>query len=452
MASHNASPLSRQHPPEKRQDKATGAGGGNEEMPGQTKTEASRRPAETDTDGNDMDSEVGGSIKDRVISFDSGNLDDDDTDRVFETWVAIPAKDFKWSVGEDDVTLKMIELIKTDGDSAETIRYAHFDEDSMTMQPGVADMEDSEFFGDLTGGSTTGSAKLNLVDFQEGEMDLDFDEVYAVRLTWRKKGEEEDGKSVSPYFSVMNGENPTKARTLQEQVLALAGASDGTEIDPSGNSRMPGDSNSASASPSSPSETDSPDSSETFETDSSSGKGDGGGGGGGLSPGVIAGIVVGVVVFLALVGGLAFFFLRRHRKAKRGAAYADAGHGAANVYMVDKVDATAQSPRSPYSDDGHEQNAPLDPHAHHDSDFHGQGPAAGQGSNGSEYAGLYQGGQQHRDGAREGGAQSSPGLQSRSNTGHYSHLVEDGMTEDDIRRLEEEERQLDAEIERAGRR
>ncbi|KAI1369552.1 hypothetical protein F5Y08DRAFT_97010 [Xylaria arbuscula] len=34
----------------------------------------------------------------------------------------------------------------------------------------------------------------------------------------------------------------------------------------------------------------------------------------------------------------------------------------------------------------------------------------------------------------------------------YAHLVEEGMTEDEIRRLEEEERQLDAAIENAGRR
>lgn len=448
MASHNASPLSRQHPPEKRQDKNTGVDGGNEEMPDQTKTEASRRPAATETDDNDTDSEVGDSSEGRVISFDSDNLDDDDSERVFETRVNMPAKDFKWSVGEDDVTLKMIELIKTDGESGERIRFAHFEEDSMSMQPGMGDMEDSDFFGNLTGGSA-GSTKLNLVAFQERQMDLDFDQVYAVRLTWGKEGEEDDGKSVSPYFTVMDGDDPAKANTLQKEILALSGARYGTETDASGNSRMPADSNSASASPSSASETESPDSSETSEANNSSGSG---GGGGGLSPGVIAGIVVGVVVFLAVVGGLVFFFLRRHRKAKRGAGYADAGHGAANAYMVDKVDATAQSPRSPYSDDGHDQNTPLDPHAQHDSDFHGPGPAAGQGSNGSEYAGLYQGGQQHRDGAREGGAQSPPGLQSRSNTGHYSHLVEDGMTEDDIRRLEEEERQLDAEIERAGRR
>jgi hypothetical protein len=37
-------------------------------------------------------------------------------------------------------------------------------------------------------------------------------------------------------------------------------------------------------------------------------------------------------------------------------------------------------------------------------------------------------------------------------TARYAHLVEEGMTEEEIRRLEEEERQLDAAIENAGRR
>jgi hypothetical protein len=40
----------------------------------------------------------------------------------------------------------------------------------------------------------------------------------------------------------------------------------------------------------------------------------------------------------------------------------------------------------------------------------------------------------------------------RGLTTPYAHLVEEGMTEDEIRRLEDEERQLDAAIEQAGRR
>jgi hypothetical protein len=35
---------------------------------------------------------------------------------------------------------------------------------------------------------------------------------------------------------------------------------------------------------------------------------------------------------------------------------------------------------------------------------------------------------------------------------NVAHLVEDGMTAEEIRRLEEEERELDDEIERAARR
>lgn len=45
---------------------------------------------------------------------------------------------------------------------------------------------------------------------------------------------------------------------------------------------------------------------------------------------------------------------------------------------------------------------------------------------------------------------SRPGSEVRSPS-RYAHLIEEGMTEDEIRRLEDEERQLDAAIEDAGR-
>ncbi|KAK8053123.1 hypothetical protein PG996_012424 [Apiospora saccharicola] len=45
---------------------------------------------------------------------------------------------------------------------------------------------------------------------------------------------------------------------------------------------------------------------------------------------------------------------------------------------------------------------------------------------------------------------SRPGSEVRSPS-RYAHLIEEGMTEDEIRRLEDEERQLDAAIENAGR-
>ncbi|KLP09210.1 Uncharacterized protein Y057_3884 [Fusarium fujikuroi] len=51
------------------------------------------------------------------------------------------------------------------------------------------------------------------------------------------------------------------------------------------------------------------------------------------------------------------------------------------------------------------------------------------------------------DRAAHSGAQTPQGMSS-----NVAHLVEDGMTVDEIRRLEEEERQLDDEIERAARR
>ncbi|KAL2159150.1 hypothetical protein VTH06DRAFT_2582 [Thermothelomyces fergusii] len=57
------------------------------------------------------------------------------------------------------------------------------------------------------------------------------------------------------------------------------------------------------------------------------------------------------------------------------------------------------------------------------------------------------------DDARTSASSPIPGQAThRALTSQYAHLVEEGMTEEEIRRLEEEERQLDADIERAARR
>lgn len=414
-------------------------GAGNEgNMPQATKTEADRQPVQTND--SDTDSDAGDS-DDRIIKFASSNFDDGGKDRVFETWLGMTNSTVAWSweVTDDDVQLKAIELIKVE-DSDKPLRQAEFRNDDTSAQPGD---QQSDFFENLS----DGSAGLNLAAFRDDRMDLDFDDVYAVRVTWGRDRSSDEGETVSPYFTVMDGPNDAAEAVLQRKVMAVDDAETGTEDDGSGTQRniVP------SSNPSNVSETEVADATNNADSDSSND--DNGGGGGGLSPGVIAGIVVGIVVFLALVGGLVFFLLRRRRKTKRSAGYADPRQNdASNAYIVDKIDTSAQSPRSPYSDDGQEQHTPLDPQAHHN--LHNQDAAiAGEGSNGSEYAGLYQANQHQQESSRGAdGEPPSPRLQSRSNTGHYSHLVEEGMTADDIRRLEDEERQLDAEIERHGRR
>lgn len=166
-----------------------------------------------------------------------------------------------------------------------------------------------------------------------------------------------------------------------------------------------------------------------------------GGGKGGIAAGAIAGIVIGVVIALVSVIGLVWF-LRRRRSQRRGVS-----HGSeqpARSYVADKEDAQArvtESPTSPYSDDGlgrgqqeqlpRNNNSHLPPPGttfttHHRAESSSRPDLSG-----------------NAETPQDGGGNVSRAV---------AHLVEDGMTHDEIRRLEEEERHLDAEIERAGRR
>lgn len=190
--------------------------------------------------------------------------------------------------------------------------------------------------------------------------------------------------------------------------------------------------------------------------DSDDGDSNSGGGGGGLSTGAIAGIAVaGAVVFLGLIGGLIFFFLRRRRRTRERGHYNNPDNS--TTFMAGDKEVhhqVTEAPRSTYSND---QQVPLSnlngaddtardaggPSGHHDHHHHDDDD--------TEYA-------PYRDEdasptstgsgrAREDGAGTSHGV-SRS----VAHLVEEGMTEDEIRRLEEEERQLDDAIQRRGTR
>lgn len=96
---------------------------------------------------------------------------------------------------------------------------------------------------------------------------------------------------------------------------------------------------------------------------------------------------------------------------------------------------TVRSPSSVYSSNPLEELQPISPESARDND----GPAGGGGGGGSS----------------GGGASSKPKGHCRSTTpsgisGQYAHLVEEGMTDDEIRRLEAEERALDEAIEQAG--
>lgn len=138
----------------------------------------------------------------------------------------------------------------------------------------------------------------------------------------------------------------------------------------------------------------------------------------GLTVGAKAGIGVGVSVGVLLLIGLAvFLFLRRRRRRRRATTSAKA-LAPASDYMRDKEIPAARVAESPASDDARDSAA-----------FAAAEPPAGRGS-----------------------AVATPTSTNREVPHSVAHLVEDGMTEDQIRRLEEEERALDQAIEQAGRR
>ncbi|KAK3336509.1 hypothetical protein B0T19DRAFT_409664 [Cercophora scortea] len=224
----------------------------------------------------------------------------------------------------------------------------------------------------------------------------------------------------------------------------------------------------------------------------------------GLSTGAKAGIAVGcVVIGLALLAVLAWLFLRRRRQQQR--QQQNAVGGAAGPYAVQRsrtdeliaekeasagVDA---SPHSPYSDDGANANGVIGSRGEPPSPQYNTPQAAAAAAVPMMAAHHHHSSaeppQAHEQQARSytpysdrnslgnGAAPPPPAQPQMGSPGtprapsiaqsddvarsphtsavvpsQYAHLVEEGMTEDEIRRLEEEERQLDAAIEQAGRR
>jgi len=209
------------------------------------------------------------------------------------------------------------------------------------------------------------------------------------------------------------------------------------------------------------------------------------GGGGGLSSGAVIGIAVACgVVGLILVFALVWFLLRR-RQQNKAMHPVDSSYGSGNrtdELMAEKeagadVDVT---PHSPYSDEGASVPGPSGTYqdgaaargeavaagavapAHHSNRHHQQQdqtrsftpysddrPSGGVAGTPSVRAASVA----QTDEPRVSVPSATPGRATpRALTTPYAHLVEEGMTEEEIRRLEDEERQLDAAIEQAGRR
>ncbi len=220
-----------------------------------------------------------------------------------------------------------------------------------------------------------------------------------------------------------------------------------------------------------------------------------------LSTGAIAGIAVACgIVGLALVGGLIWWFcLRKPKVATATVPYGESQNRTQEMMHEKELNAgmgmdpgTDASPHSPYSDDGARginggaHPVPFDQYQHHSyqeqqyvPDHIMQGGAAGMAP--ADFAAAQQPYFDHehsyspyaepletvRPSSTQRGSVAYPrtnsahlseydadsphyGIRSTTATSQYAHLVEDGMTEEEIRRMEDEERQLDAAIQQAG--
>lgn len=161
---------------------------------------------------------------------------------------------------------------------------------------------------------------------------------------------------------------------------------------------------------------------------------------GGLSTGAKAGIGVGAALGVLLIIGLIAFFLLRRRRQKKELGSGYKTQPSSNTYMVDKETQgrVTESPTSPYSDEN-QQRVPLT-----DIETAREAPATQAPYEDAPPRSSLGSHSEHERGTGTETSQSRPT--------NVAHLVEDGMTAEEIRRLEEEERQLDDEIERAARR
>jgi len=207
-------------------------------------------------------------------------------------------------------------------------------------------------------------------------------------------------------------------------------------------------------------------------------------GSGGLGAGPIAGIVVGALAVLAAAIIAIWFFIRRRRQSDDDdtvGAYRN-GRTRTDELMAEKeanagVDA---SPHSPYSDDGGQRDSSSLHHVgvgtavaatavvgHHKKDLSQSTQAAHDAPRSfTPYSDPYS---DHHDrvarspsthaASAVAASSVSRGIPESPTHGQanipgvsapYAHLVEEGMTEDEIRRLEDEERALDAAIEQSA--
>ncbi|CVK83867.1 uncharacterized protein FMAN_01142 [Fusarium mangiferae] len=338
---------------------------------------------------------VGGSgSQTKVIVFNSTNFEDG----------------YVFQLKDSDQNRKIIGFSKPDSKTTlDVVQWQVINDDNIESLGDVefSDAKSNRQLTDVDNNSVT-------LNFGGGTSKYYGKEMY-IQIDWKKDGA--SGYTKTELFTVTNTDNTTEISELNDRLKKDQSQQETLE--------------STTSSSSSATATLSPSSTAGAEESSSGG----GGGGGGLSTGATAGIAVGAVIGgLLIIGALVWFFLRRRRRSKK----AGDEYVTQQTYAVDKEThgRATDSPNSPYSDENHMQPVAL---GSLDRD-RGVAPTPPPGGVPRSSIGSH-------DRAAHSGAQTPQGMSS-----NVAHLVEDGMTVDEIRRLEEEERQLDDEIERAARR
>ncbi|KAF5601461.1 uncharacterized protein FSUBG_8167 [Fusarium subglutinans] len=352
-----------------------------------------------DGSGNGNTGVGGSSSQTKVIVFNSTNF----------------ADGYVFQLKDSDQNKKIIGFSKTDPNTTlDTVQWQVIDDDNIAPL-GDAEFSDAKPDGQLVDVTDTSCNAVDnnsvTLNFSGGTSKYYGKEMY-IQIDWKKDGAL--GYTKTELFTVTNTDNSTEIDELDTQLKE--------------DNSQQGTLESTASSSSSATATLSPSSTSGAEESS-------GDGGGGLSTGATAGIAVGAVIGgLLIIGALVWFFLRRRRRSKK----AGDEYVTQQTYAVDKEThaRATDSPNSPYSDENHMQPVAL---GSLDRD-RGVAPTPPPGGVPRSSIGSH-------DRAAHSGAQTPQGMSS-----NVAHLVEDGMTVDEIRRLEEEERQLDDEIERAARR
>ncbi|TFB06181.1 hypothetical protein CCMA1212_001919 [Trichoderma ghanense] len=346
----------------------------------------------------------------KVLVFnDKTNFGSNNTGRVFSTQTQ--TKTFAWTYAKSNTTLLDI------------FWYGRKVSTGDAFDVSQASVIAHAKFGDSTPGNefaklNPSDAMLNLTDpgLSSGEW---YTREMVIKIDWKTQSGDE-GFTQSGVFTVANGpfDSEAFAREATDNNQDKQGGEATTSI---GNPSLP---------------TSGPSDTGNGIGGGSSGA-SGGGGGGGLSTGAIAGIAVACsIVGILLIAGLAWFLLRRRRRRHFDAGY-NATHQTTSSFIAAKEarPSVVESPViSPFSDN---DNSRAIGHLSGSSAL----PIPLQHAAGTSAADPVSP-QDERPSTATSGARAR----------NIAHLVEEGMTEADILRLEEEERHLDAEIERAARR